>query len=1263
MLDASAKQGILKPIRVVLVDRQPIVLQGLKSVLGTQQDFDVVASTCDWTSCLGAIRSLTPDVALIADALPDATASDILAIVKAEKLSTRLVFFTESDSDHNLTAAIAVGACSAISKYSAPATMLRSLRLMTKSGVSLEQSDLLPTGKEADGGGKIEKMLELLTPRELQIVRLVSEGMSNKEIARTLDVSQGTVKVHLHNIFQKLEITNRTVLATISLLQRTSGFSALALGFLAFAIADELKASEANDVFAHDDGPGQMDEPTGHEVWKKAILQHLIVSKSGGAPAFTERDLLAKASLAENPAAAMEALRTAEQFLGSKQWKDGGPVGSSTSSLPAHLPRATSDTEIGVGAGSEHQIPRLASNPIPVHGGYGTFAALAGALIYDLSDSHLAAQARELDQASIDSFLAGIGDKAIAKLAAVRDADTDHADNIDTNFLSHDFSPHSAFVTPGNGVTQESAQGQAGPDTAGRDVQKPVGLLDSGHDSGADGYSRDQLMGGDVVNIASRSPIDSKSVSSDAVSSDSVSDVATGPGRLNLAAFGGLAFLHLTTAVKSIPPHTLAWIYDPASNQTIVYVNPTDHPLDIGDHGLLEIHLQGIVSVAATDLVHQSEGTAVAVTLEQLEQALMAATIDEAALTTNSGRAREDSGAAAVWSASADDGFSFQFAHVRTGSGTSAKSNGFGSDAADTTEESASASGVPAYGSSIAPGHGESPPAVENLFAKNVPTNPNTGAPSTQQSELVQPGFNAADSTGHGHSEHGAEPGSAKAEMAQAESEPGNGVGHGNEHHSQTPDTPPGAAKTAESGGAEQGNAGHAASAHGVGVEAGEISASPDHTEHRHPQQAAEPGSAAAEMAEAKSKSGNGVGHGNEQQSQTPDTPPQAVKTTESGGAGQGNSGHAASAQGVGVVAVEMTASPGHTEHRHSQHAAEPGSAAAEMAEANSKPGNSVGQGNEHQSQTPNTPPGAVKTAESGGAEQGNSGHAGSAQGVVAVEMTASPDHTEHRHSQQAAEPGSAAAEMAEAKSKPGNGVGNDQEHHSQTPDTPPQAVKTAESGGAGQGNSGHAASAQGVGVEAVEMTASPGHTEHRDSKQAAEPGPAAAEMAEAKSKPGNGVGNDHEHNSQIPDTPPEAVKTAESGGAEHSNAAHASSAKGADAGESVATHGNTDGNSQQVVHFVANRSEAEQPAKTAFEFGSADQQPVFRFDGEDTPSTLVTVLGPKELADPHITNDQKSAPQKIAGIVPGALDEQAANHRTDDPHHGVGHAHHDWLI
>src|SRR5947208_13280054 len=112
MLDVSARQGIFKRDRLVIVDRQPVILHGLNAILGAQHDFEVVASCSDRTSCLEAIRNLTPDVALIADTLPDMTAAEMLAIAEAEKFTTRLVFFTESEPNHDLTAAIAAGACS-----------------------------------------------------------------------------------------------------------------------------------------------------------------------------------------------------------------------------------------------------------------------------------------------------------------------------------------------------------------------------------------------------------------------------------------------------------------------------------------------------------------------------------------------------------------------------------------------------------------------------------------------------------------------------------------------------------------------------------------------------------------------------------------------------------------------------------------------------------------------------------------------------------------------------------------------------------------------------------------------------------------------------------------------------------------------------------------------------------------------------------------------------------------------------------------------
>ncbi len=133
MLDVSANQGAAtRRIRLVIADRQPIVLEGLRSVFAAQHDFEVVAACSSGTGCLEAIRNLTPDVALFADTLPDLTVSEILATTKGENLPTRLVFFAEPEGDGDLTAAISAGACSVISKYATADTVLRSLRLMTE---------------------------------------------------------------------------------------------------------------------------------------------------------------------------------------------------------------------------------------------------------------------------------------------------------------------------------------------------------------------------------------------------------------------------------------------------------------------------------------------------------------------------------------------------------------------------------------------------------------------------------------------------------------------------------------------------------------------------------------------------------------------------------------------------------------------------------------------------------------------------------------------------------------------------------------------------------------------------------------------------------------------------------------------------------------------------------------------------------------------------------------------------------------------------
>src|SRR5215203_356171 len=406
MLDVASDQGTFsRCLRLVIADRQPIVLQGLKSVFAAQRDIEVVASCSTGTSCLETIRKLAPDVALLANTLPDLTVSEILGIARAENLSTGLVFFTESESDDDLTAAIAAGACSAISKYASPDTMLRSLRLTTEPvSASLGQSHHLSANGRKVDGAKIENMLGMLTHRERQIARLVCDGLSNKEIAHQLNVSRGTVKVHLHNIFQKLEISNRTVLATIASLQRSAGFGTLALA-LAFGVLDDANASGTNDP--DDDSAAHEDpEQSVFEVWKKAILRHIIVADHGETVVLTPRVSPIKASQVTHPTARMEEPHAAEHAVLSNFRKGYGPIGSGTPSLfVSPLQQATNNSQTGSPT-APHQFPPIgfASNLTKGHGGYGTFImTAAGVWAYTLDNSNAAMQALDPGQTLIDT--------------------------------------------------------------------------------------------------------------------------------------------------------------------------------------------------------------------------------------------------------------------------------------------------------------------------------------------------------------------------------------------------------------------------------------------------------------------------------------------------------------------------------------------------------------------------------------------------------------------------------------------------------------------------------------------------------------------------------------------------------------------------------------------------------------------------------------------------------------------------------------------
>jgi DNA-binding NarL/FixJ family response regulator len=201
----------MRCINLLIADRCPVVVQGLRKVLGAQHNFNIVACCSDGMSCIEAIRSLRPDITILDISMPGLTGLEILRIVSSEGFSTRVVFFTASVEDRELV--MSAAAYGIILKDATLEFLVKSLQQVA------DGQRLLPLPSSDQVSREQIAVTENALTREHQIMCLVSEGLSNKEIGRRLNISDGTIKVHLHHIYQKLEISNRTVLAALAISQ------------------------------------------------------------------------------------------------------------------------------------------------------------------------------------------------------------------------------------------------------------------------------------------------------------------------------------------------------------------------------------------------------------------------------------------------------------------------------------------------------------------------------------------------------------------------------------------------------------------------------------------------------------------------------------------------------------------------------------------------------------------------------------------------------------------------------------------------------------------------------------------------------------------------------------------------------------------------------------------------------------------------------------------------------------------------------------
>lgn len=199
--------------RVFLVDDHPVLLRGLADLVAMEPDFSVVGSSTEGAQAFATIDRLKPDLAVLDVNMPDVSGLAILRRIHAADLPVRVVFLTAMIAPAQAAEALAHGIWGILLKEAAPDTLIDCLRSVA--GGRRWFAPEVAAGLGAHPMGKPPPGLHGLTPREMEIAGLACSGLSNKLIARELGAGEGTVKIHLHNIFQKLRINNRTALAAI----------------------------------------------------------------------------------------------------------------------------------------------------------------------------------------------------------------------------------------------------------------------------------------------------------------------------------------------------------------------------------------------------------------------------------------------------------------------------------------------------------------------------------------------------------------------------------------------------------------------------------------------------------------------------------------------------------------------------------------------------------------------------------------------------------------------------------------------------------------------------------------------------------------------------------------------------------------------------------------------------------------------------------------------------------------------------------------
>jgi two-component system, NarL family, nitrate/nitrite response regulator NarL len=216
---SESKHANKGTVRIMIADDHPIVRDGLKKLLRLESDFEIVAEAGDGVEILELVTQAHPDILLLDLRMPNLDGLAALQALQQSNPHTRVIILTASEDKNQFVQAMKLGCSGIVLKHTAPELIVKSIRKVHSGEIWLDSHTTaavmqqFSTGLATNRGASPARERNPLSTREREIVSLVAQGYKNKEMAEKMFISEQTVKNHLHNIFDKLGVSDRLELA------------------------------------------------------------------------------------------------------------------------------------------------------------------------------------------------------------------------------------------------------------------------------------------------------------------------------------------------------------------------------------------------------------------------------------------------------------------------------------------------------------------------------------------------------------------------------------------------------------------------------------------------------------------------------------------------------------------------------------------------------------------------------------------------------------------------------------------------------------------------------------------------------------------------------------------------------------------------------------------------------------------------------------------------------------------------------------------